>query len=75
MSGLFEKKSGGVMGKFEHRQLVLTNKPCLYYIDILGTGTTKGTIEWGKGGSKRGSKAGPRSDPKASIERDKSTGD
>ncbi len=36
---------------------------------------TKETIDWGKGGRKEGSKAGPKSYPKASIERDESTGD
>jgi hypothetical protein len=30
MSGLFETKSGGDMGKFEQRKLFLTNKPCLF---------------------------------------------
>lgn len=52
LSNGFNKRSGGLIhiGEWQARQLILTNKPKIYYVDMTkekdGKKAVKGTIEW-----------------------------
>jgi hypothetical protein len=46
LSTMFDKKSNNALISFQPRQLILTNKPCMYYVDMVSK-ETKGKIEWG----------------------------
>ena len=45
LSSLFGKLSPSVTGGYQDRQLILTSKPCIYYVDLVKK-QSKGTIQW-----------------------------